>query len=232
MSEVVKNLFTDISQTYDKLNHLLSFNIDKSWRRKTISQIHKKSSEQFFALDVCAGTHDLGLECLKQFPNAIIQAMDFSPGMLEAGQKKIAQEMEQGKITPVLADALNMPFDDNTFDIVFCGYGVRNFDDTEKGMKEILRVLKPGGQALILDFFKPISTISKIFNKTYGQFILPACGAMISGHPSAYSYLRDSIRGFLTTNEFESLLEKIGFRKIQTTNYFMNISSCVVGVKT
>lgn len=231
MSEAVKSLFTAISPTYDRLNHVLSFNFDKSWRKKTIAQIHKKSEDAFLALDLCAGTHDLGLECLSQFPKARIQAVDFSFGMLHAGQDKIRSEFCAKKITPVCGDALNLPYPDGTFDVVFCAYGVRNFDSTEAGLKEIQRVLKPGGQLLVLEFFRPMSSLSTFFNKTYGQYILPALGQMVSGHKSAYTYLRDSIRGFLSLLEFQDLLKKSGFKDIKTKNFFMSISSCVSAVR-
>lgn len=231
MSETVQKLFTDISPTYDRLNHFLSFNIDKSWRKKTISKIQKTPDENFIALDLCAGTHDLGLECLRQFPKAEIIALDFSYGMLQAGQNKISKEFKAGQITPVCGDALNMPFADNTFDVIFCAYGVRNFDCTEKGLNEIRRVLKPDGQILVLEFFKPTSAVNRLFNNTYGEYILPLVGQWISGHKSAYAYLRDSIRGFLNVSEFEKLLEKTGYKEIKNKNFFMSISTCVSAQK-
>lgn len=230
MSEAVKSLFTAISPTYDRLNHVLSFNFDKGWRKKTIAQIHKKSEDAFLALDLCAGTHDLGLECLSQFPKARIQAVDFSFGMLHAGQNKIQKELTSKKIFSVCGDALNLPYPNSTFDVIFCAYGVRNFDNVEAGLKEIRRVLKPGGQVLVLEFFRPISSLNNFFNKTYGQYVLPALGQAVSGHKSAYTYLRDSIRGFLSLPEFQALLEKSGFKDVKTKNFFMSISSYVSAV--
>lgn len=231
MSEAVKSLFTAISPTYDRLNHVLSFNFDKGWRKKTIAQIRKKSTDAFLALDLCAGTHDLGLECLRQFPESKIQAVDFSFGMLSAGQNKIRSEIDSHKITPICGDALNLPYADETFDVIFCAYGVRNFDSTAAGLKEMRRVLKPGGQILILEFFRPTSSLNNFFNKTYGQYVLPALGQAVSGHKSAYAYLRDSIRGFLSLSEFEDQLQKLGFKDFQAKNFFMAISSCVSAVK-
>lgn len=232
MSDAVKNLFTTISPTYDTLNHVLSFNFDKGWRRKTISEIHRQRDESFLALDLCAGTHDLGLECLRQFPNAKIIATDFSFGMLAAGQDKITQEKIAGRITPLCGDALQMPFADNTFDVVFCAYGVRNFDNTEAGIKEICRILKPNGQILVLEFFKPTSMLNKFFNRTYGEHVLPRLGHFVSGHKGAYAYLRDSIRGFLSVNDFKSLLQKLEFDKICARDFFLGISTCVSAHKT
>lgn len=224
MSEAIKKLFSDISPTYDRLNHLLSFDVDKSWRKKTIAQIQKNQDQKFEALDLCCGTFDLSLECVKQFPRAKIYALDFSETMLEVGKKKI-QDVSQ--ITPVCGDALNLPFGEETFDVVFCGFGVRNLDDIEKGLKEIYRVLKPQGQILILEFFKPTSSLQKLFHKTYGAHILPRIGSWISGNPRAYTYLKDSIQGFLTVPEFCELLRQNGFQKIQVQDHFLKIASIV-----
>lgn len=231
MSEAVKNLFTNISPTYDRLNHFLSFNFDKSWRRKTIANISFGHDAKFLALDVCCGTHDLGLECLRQFPNASITGIDFSQGMLDAGEGKIAAEKRSGKITPVCGDALAMPFPDESFDVIFCAYGVRNFDDTTAGLNEMRRVLKPGGQLLVLEFFRPTSVLNRFFNKTYGEYVLPRLGARVSGHPSAYAYLRDSIRGFLSAEEIAAKLGSIGFERIATRDFFLSISTSVSAFK-
>lgn len=227
MSEAVKKLFTEISPTYDRLNHLLSFNVDKSWRKKTIARI-QKNQEPFEALDLCCGTFDLSLECVKQFPRVKIYALDFSETMLEAGKEKI-QNFPQ--ITPICGDALNLPFEKESFDVVFCGFGVRNLDDIEKGLKEIYRVLKPEGQILILEFFKPTSSLQKLFHKTYGTHVLPRIGSWISGNSKAYSYLKDSIQGFLTVTEFCEILQGAGFRSMGIHDYLFKISSCVEGRK-
>lgn len=231
MSEAVKQLFTEISPTYDRLNHLLSFNFDKGWRKSAIRMIRKKRQDHFKAIDLCAGTYDFSLECLKNFPNAEIMACDFSQGMLDAGLNKIDPQIKTGQIKPICCDALHMPFEDNSIDVIFCGYGVRNFDDTEKGMKEIYRVLKPGGQVIVLEFFKPDTILGRFFNRTYAQTIIPSLGKIISKHDSAYSYLRDSIRGFLTTKQFEQMLHKNKFKDIKTKNFIMKISSAVSAFK-
>lgn len=227
MSEAVKKLFTEISPTYDRLNHLLSLNVDKSWRKKTIARI-QKSQGHFKALDLCCGTFDLSLECVKQFPRAKIYAIDFSETMLQAGKEKIRRFPQ---ITPICGDALSLPFEKESFDVVFCGFGVRNLDDIEKGLKEIYRVLKPQGQILILEFFKPASSFQKLFHKTYLTHILPRIGSWVSGNPKAYLYLKNSIQGFLTVPEFCENLQKIGFENIEIQDYLFKISSCVEGEK-
>lgn len=231
MSEAVKNLFTDISPTYDRLNHFLSFNIDRLWRKKSIALIKKQKDETFSALDVCAGTHDFGIECLKYFPHAQITGLDFSPGMLASGTEKLKKLGLENRIKPICGDALHMPFPDQIFDVVFCGYGVRNFDDAGRGLQEIYRVLKPGGQVLILEFFKPTTFAAKFFHKTYASFIIPLVGKIISGHPQAYAYLRDSISKFISIDNFSSLMKKTGYQNISQNNFFMHISSCVSAFK-
>jgi demethylmenaquinone methyltransferase/2-methoxy-6-polyprenyl-1,4-benzoquinol methylase len=231
MSEAVKNLFTDISPTYDRLNHFLSFSIDRLWRKKSIALIKKSRKDCFTALDVCAGTHDFGIECLKQFPHAQITGLDFSPGMLTSGTEKLKKQGLENRIKAVCGDALHMPFANESFDVIFCGYGVRNFDDAERGLQEMYRVLKPGGQVLILEFFKPTTITAKIFHKTYASFIIPIVGKIISGHPQAYAYLRDSISQFISIKEFSSLMTKTGYQNIMHNDFFMHVSSCVSAFK-
>lgn len=231
MSETVKSLFTSISPTYDRLNHLLSLNIDKIWRRKTVASIEKPPKACFQVLDLCAGTFDLSLECLRQFPNCHIMAADFSQGMLNAGMTKIEAQKVKGKIVPVCADALNLPFSDNSMDVIVCGYGFRNFSDVKKGIREANRVLKKGGQLLVLDFFKPSSIPAKIFHKTYAQFVIPTLGKLISGHQSAYEYLKNSIQGFLTLDEFKNLLNRNGFNDMKSKNFLFAVSSVVSALK-
>ena len=231
MSDTIKKLFNDISPTYDKLNHLLSFNVDKRWRKKTVKTIKASPDTPLVALDLCAGTLDLTLTFLESFPKAQICALDFSQNMLEVGKKKIPPQF-QNQVSLHCADALKMPFPDDFFDLVFCGYGFRNLDDKQKGLFEINRVLKKGGEVLILDFFKPANIFSKLFHTTYGQFLLPLVGGVISGNRQAYQYLNDSVKGFLTTNELKELFKKQNIRSEDSIHYFMGISSLVVGVKS
>lgn len=247
MSEAVKSLFTDISPTYDRLNHLLSLNLDKIWRRKAISLINdyltlrlsdsqkvtqsESQKVSFLALDLCCGTFDLSLECLRQFPNAQIIAADFSHGMLNAGREKISQSINSGKIIPICGDGLKLPLADNSLNVIFCGYGVRNFDSTKIGLQEMNRVLKAGGQIIVLEFFKPSSWVSNVFHKSYAKFLIPLLGKIISGHESAYHYLRDSIQGFLTIQEFKNLLEECNYKDIKINDFFMSVSTAVSAIK-
>ncbi len=231
MSETVKSLFTTISPTYDRLNHILSFNIDKIWRKKAIAWIEKPKNSCFQVLDLCAGTFDLSLECLRQFSECHVIAADFSQGMLNAGMAKIEALKLKGKIVPVCADALQLPFADNSLDVIVCGYGFRNFDDSQKGMREANRVLKKGGKLLVLDFFKPSSVSAKIFHKTYAKFVIPTLGKLISGHQNAYEYLKNSIQGFVTLDEFKNLLKQNNFKDMKSKDFIFAISSVVSATK-
>jgi demethylmenaquinone methyltransferase/2-methoxy-6-polyprenyl-1,4-benzoquinol methylase len=229
MSEEVKQLFTSISSTYDLLNHVMSFQVDKNWRKKTIACI-QGGQNIIKALDLCAGTLDLSLEFLKQFPQSMVTAVDFSHAMLEHGLPKIP-EHQKNQISIVCADALHLPFDSACFDVIFCGYGFRNLDDQEAGVKEIKRVLKPGGQVLILEFFRPESILSRLFHFTYGRFLIPLIGGLISKSRQAYQYLHDSISRFYSLSECRQLFLNEGFQ-IQTSRHFMRgISSLIVATK-
>lgn len=230
MSEDVKQLFTDISSTYDKLNHVLSFNIDKLWRKDAMRRIQFKKNEPISALDVCAGTLDLSLTFLQEYQNGHVTSLDFSQAMLDYGMGKIKPHQKQ-KIKVVCGDALNLPFDDGHFDVVFSAYGFRNLDHQDKGLREMFRVLKPGGQLLILEFFRPENIFSKTFHATYGKFLLPTIGQLISGNKEAYQYLHASIQKFLTQDQCKELMEKEGFKFSFLKNYFMGVSSLISGVK-
>lgn len=223
-------MFSRISPVYDRLNHLLSLNLDRSWRRQAIGMICPPC-QTFSALDLCAGTFDLSLECLRQFPGARIKAVDFSQAMLNAGEAKIKSQMESGIITPICADAMSLPLKDESFDVIFCGFGVRNFDMTHKGVLEMYRVLKPGGQVVILEFFRPSNTLARFFHQTYARYLIPFLGRLFSGNDSAYSYLRDSIQGFLTVQEFMDLLKETKFSNLKIKNFFMSVATAVSATK-
>lgn len=227
MSEQIKELFSTISPTYDRLNHLLSFNLDKRWRKQTIQTIRASENAPLLALDLCAGTFDLSLAFLERFRQSKVISADFSHGMLKAGLNKI--KPHSNRIFPVCGDALKLPFPDQSFDVVFCGYGFRNLDDPAKGLAEIHRVLKPGGQILILEFFRPQKLATRVFHHTYGRWVLPNVGHLISKSRSAYLYLHDSISRFYTLNECEKAFEKQGFNEILSKRFFMGVTHLVSG---
>jgi len=220
-SASVQTMFDDISGTYDLLNHVLSGNQDVRWRRRAISLLCPRRGERI--LDLCCGTGDLTKEIKRQQTICDVVAADFSLGMLQIAAKKSIPDL-------VNADALNLPFEDESFDGVSVAYGVRNFEDTKRGMEEIFRVLKPNGRVMVLEFMR---ATSPLVQKSFGAFnvLLAPLGRRISGHGSAYDYLPQSIGGFYTRGEFEVLLNEVGFQNIRSFDYSLGISSAFIAQK-
>jgi demethylmenaquinone methyltransferase / 2-methoxy-6-polyprenyl-1,4-benzoquinol methylase len=179
-------------------------------------------------LDLCCGTGDLALEIFRRQPKCKVIGADFAVPMLRLAQHKSSTQ----DIEWMAADALRLPFPDATFDAVTVGFGVRNFEDTRRGMEEIHRVLKPGGRVLVLEFMCP--QVPKVLEKTFSvwsRVVLPRIGKILSKHHSAYSYLPASVHGFLTRREFETLLREIGFRNVRSFNYSGGICTSTIGGK-
>jgi demethylmenaquinone methyltransferase/2-methoxy-6-polyprenyl-1,4-benzoquinol methylase len=200
-------MFGDIAQRYDLLNHLLSCNQDVRWRRRAARVLGARRGDR--VLDLCCGTGDLSFEMLKQQPHCEVIAADFALPMLQLASDKSAQRTVQS-VKFVNADALALPFVDSAFDAAACAFGVRNFEDTERGLRELHRVLRAGGKLLILEFMRPQSAL---LQKGFGAFnlVLAPLGKKISGHPTAYRYLPQSVGGFYTRDEFARLLGRAGF---------------------
>ncbi|WP_417591322.1 bifunctional demethylmenaquinone methyltransferase/2-methoxy-6-polyprenyl-1,4-benzoquinol methylase UbiE [Owenweeksia hongkongensis] len=215
--EQVAQMFDSISQRYDFLNHMLSMNIDKGWRKKVVKIAAAEGPKQI--LDVATGTGDLAIALTKAKPDSIM-GIDISNGMLEVGRKKIKEKGLTQIITLQQADSEDLPFEDNTFDIVTVAFGVRNFENLEKGMSEIRRVLKPGGKALVLEFSQPTGFPFKQVYKFYFKNILPTLGKAISKDASAYTYLPESVNAFPYGQKFVDVLENVGF----TQNKFQPVT--------
>lgn len=204
----IASLFDRISPKYDSLNHLLSFNIDKVWRRKTAKTIARFYPKTI--LDLATGTADLAIAMAKYNPQAHIIGMDISEKMLEIGKTKIDKQGLGNQIELRFGDAANLPFEDNTFDVVTVAFGVRNFEDLDKGLSEIQRVLKPKGMAYILEFSMPDKFPVKQLYRLYFKHILPKIGGWISKAPEAYSYLPDSVERFPNRRDFLRKLSSFG----------------------
>ena len=205
----VEKMFDNISAKYDFLNHFLSFGIDHIWRRKTIKLIAKKNPT--FILDVATGTGDLAFAAEKKINVEKIIGLDISNGMLEVGREKIKKKSLQGKLEFIQGDSENLPFKNDFFDAVMVSFGVRNFEDLNKGLKEIKRVLKPGGGIYILEFSKPKKFPLKQLFSFYSKLILPSLGSLISKDKSAYHYLPASVDAFPQGEDFVKKLQKVGF---------------------
>ena len=199
-------MFDRISPKYDALNHLLSFNIDKVWRRKTAKAVAKTQPKT--VLDLATGTADLAIAVARRNPQAHIIGMDISEKMLDIGKAKVAQRKMDGQIDLRLGDAAALSFEDGSFDAVTVAFGVRNFEDLDKGLSEIHRVLKPGGQAVILEFSMPERFPVRQLYRFYFKRVLPRIGKMVSKDPGAYTYLPESVERFPKPEIFLKLLSE------------------------
>ncbi len=215
-------MFDNISPRYDLLNHLLSLNIDKLWRKKAIkllSASHPKS-----ILDIATGTADFALEAARLKPGKIT-AIDISGGMLEIGREKIKRKNLSDIIELRQADSEAIPFEDNIYDAAIVAFGVRNFENLQKGLDEIFRVLNPGGIFIVLEFSQPRKIVFKQLYFFYFTRILPFLGRLVSKDMSAYSYLPQSVREFPEGEEFLAFLKKSGFDETVCYPQTMGIAS-------
>ncbi|RZJ36459.1 MAG: bifunctional demethylmenaquinone methyltransferase/2-methoxy-6-polyprenyl-1,4-benzoquinol methylase UbiE [Flavobacterium sp.] len=206
--EQVSKMFDAISGGYDKLNRVISFGIDVKWRRKVrklVAAVHPKE-----ILDIATGTGDLAI-MMSDIDGASITGIDISEGMLEVGRKKVAMKDLSSKITLTLADSEEMPYADNSFDAITVGFGIRNFEHLEKGLAEILRVLRPGGVFVILETSIPEKTPFRQGYKLYTKAILPLIGKLFSKDRVAYGYLCESASVFPYGEKLNNILRKIGF---------------------
>ncbi len=213
----VAEMFDNISERYDLLNHLLSLSIDKGWRKKVVKMASE--GEPKLILDVATGTADLAI-ALSKTPAEKITGIDISAGMLSVGREKVAKKNMSSLITLEQADSEDLPFGDNTFDAITVAFGVRNFENLEKGLAEMLRVLKPGGRLLVLEFSQPQSFPFKQIYNFYFKYILPTIGKIVSKDSRAYTYLPESVKAFPFGDAFSAIMKKVGYengRRIPVT---------------
>ncbi|WP_097046255.1 bifunctional demethylmenaquinone methyltransferase/2-methoxy-6-polyprenyl-1,4-benzoquinol methylase UbiE [Flagellimonas pacifica] len=226
--EQVRQMFDTISEDYDGLNRVISFGIDLKWRRRVVSFLKKKSPNTI--LDIATGTGDLAIALTQTGAKKII-GLDLSPGMLEVGKNKILNKNLQNTIEMVVGDSENLPFEDNTFDAITVAFGVRNFENLEKGLAEILRVLKPQGSFVVLETSVPTKTPFKQGYHFYTKYILPTIGKIFSKDRSAYAYLSKSASVFPHGQEFNNILDKIGFIGIENKPQTFGVASIYVATK-
>jgi len=224
----VEEMFDNISPKYDLLNHLLSVNIDKIWRRKSIKKL--RPYHPVHILDIATGTGDFAVAATK-LKGTKITGIDISEGMLEVGRRKMGKKGLSDRVTLQKADSENLPFEQNTFDAAIVGFGVRNFETLEKGLAEILRVLKPGGVLIVLEFSKPRRTPFKQLYYFYFTNILPMIGRIISKDTSAYSYLPASVKEFPDGDDFTAILKRVGFEDGKCFPQTFGIASIYEAVK-
>lgn len=223
----IGKLFDGIAGTYDGLNHLLSLNIDKSWRRKTVAMLRPCQK----LMDVAIGTADLSLEILRQKKAEHITGLDVSREMMKIGEQKVAAKGLADKVVFEYGSALEIPHNEASFDALTCAYGVRNFPDADKGLQEFYRVLKPGGQLAILEFSYPENPVIRFGYDMFFSHILPTIGNLISRDKDAYSYLNRSVKGFMWGEEMCRHIEAAGFRDVRFRTLTFGITTIYTAIK-
>ncbi len=224
----VARMFNNIAWRYDFLNHFLSLGIDRYWRRKAIAQLKNKNPQVI--LDIATGTADLAIEAVKLNPVKIF-GIDISTDMLEIGRKKIIAKNLRDKIELIEGDSEKLIFSDNKFDAVTVGFGVRNFENLKTGLKEMNRVLKPGGTTIILEFSTPTNKIFKWIYDFYSSKITPKIGELISKDKAAYSYLHESVKAFPFGNEFCNIMRETGYKDIHYKTLTFGIATIYTASK-
>jgi demethylmenaquinone methyltransferase / 2-methoxy-6-polyprenyl-1,4-benzoquinol methylase len=227
--EQVRTMFDNIALRYDLLNKILSAGIDKRWRKKLVELLKADNPQNI--LDVATGTAELAIAIAAINPKKIT-GVDISPRMLQLGEEKIRSLNLSLLIELKLADGESLPFSDNYFDAVTVAFGVRNFENLDKGLREIYRVLQPGGKIFILEFSQPQVFPVKQLYSFYAKYILPAIGKKISGDKAAYRYLPDSVNAFPFGKKFLDILTGCGFWENKLHALTFGIASIYTGKKT
>jgi demethylmenaquinone methyltransferase/2-methoxy-6-polyprenyl-1,4-benzoquinol methylase len=222
-------MFNDIAKRYDFLNRLLSAGIDKSWRKKAIAELKEIQPKKI--LDVATGTADVALMTYKLLKPEKITGIDISDGMIALGKEKIAKKGLTDFIELQNGDSEKINYTDDFFDAVTVAFGVRNFQNLEKGLSEMLRVLKPGGKLVILEFSKPCNTMFKSFYKFYMKIIAPKAGRMFAKNKDAYKYLNDSVQAFPEREQFTAIMKSAGYKNVYYKQLSLGICCVYCGSK-
>lgn len=225
----VAKMFDNIAHSYDKLNHLLSFGIDRSWRREALLTLAPYAPQSL--LDVATGTGDFALLAAHLLKPQHILGVDISAGMLEVGQQKIEAAGLQDIIRLQVEDCMQLSLADECFDAATVAYGVRNFEDLEQGLRELYRVLKPGGHLVIIELTTPQSFPMKQLFTLYSSVVMPLVGRLISKDKSAYSYLPATMKAFPQGEVMSEILLKVGFKRAQFRRFTFGISTLYVATK-
>ncbi len=225
----IRSMFNNIAPKYDFLNHFLSMGIDKIWRRRAIRLLKGLNKPE--VLDIATGTGDLAIEALKVSPQKVV-GLDLSPEMLKVGKEKIARKKLENIISLVEGDSENLPFEDNSFDAATVAFGVRNFENLQKGLKEINRVLRIGGKFVVLEFSNPSKFPFKQIYQVYSYKILPWWGGLLSKDKDAYTYLPKSVAAFPEGQAFVKELEQAGFKSERVWKQTFGIATIYFATKT
>jgi len=225
----VAEMFDHIAFRYDFLNRFLSAGTDIRWRKKAIAQLASLQPQSI--LDVATGTGDMAIMMARQFPAAKIIGIDISEGMLEKGREKLLKANLGGRVNLQSGDSETINYPPASFDAVSVAFGVRNFENLEKGLREIYRVLTPGGKLIILEFSKPKTIGIKQLYNLYMGFLAPQIGKLFCKDKDAYQYLNDSVQRFPEGKEFDDILQSVGFTHTTCKNLSFGICSIYAGIK-
>jgi len=219
-----REMFDRIAPTYDVLNRVMTLGIDRGWRHKAIARLREGRADVGPVLDLCAGTLDLSAMLETELPGARIVACDFSAAMLERGKEKTSRTER------VVGDALALPFEDGAFRSVICGFGMRNLAHLRRGVREVRRVLAPGGTFVTLELFAPKLLRTRAVHRAALRAALPTLGAVVAGDRDAYAYLAESMEGFVTREQYEAVLREEGFESVTSDNLTLGVAAIVRGV--
>ncbi len=219
--EQVRTMFDRIAGRYDLLNHVLSMSIDRLWRRRTVRLVAARAPRR--VLDVATGTGDLAIKLARELDPIAVTGVDLSEGMIEIGRAKVAKEGLQEVVTLGIGDCLLLPFTDASFDAVTCAYGVRNFADLLAGYREMHRVLRPGGRAVILELSTPTSPMVRPLYNFYTRHVIPTVGRLVSKDVRAYSYLPESIAAVPQGDAMTAIMLEAGFSQARAIPLTMGV---------
>ena len=228
----VTEMFNDIAGDYDLLNHILSAGVDRSWRRKAVKEA-LAGPDRRLILDLATGTGDFAIALARKCPaDGLITGLDISSEMLAGCKAKIEKKKLTGKISLIQGDCENLPFETGSFDAATVAFGVRNFENLEKGISEMFRVLRPGGKAVILELSTPDNRFLKAVYGFYFHRILPLIGGLVSGDKAAYRYLPASVERFPRPDRFCGIMRDCGFSEVNAKALTFGICRMFVGKKS
>ena len=228
-SEMVREMFNDIAPTYDRLNHILSLDIDRLWRKRVVRIVRKLGAKHI--MDMATGTGDLAIALAKKIDGATIYGADFSSEMLAVAKQKIEQLGLAERISLTECNAENIPLADEAVDAATVAFGVRNFEHQREALAEMKRTIRRGGHLVVLEFSNPRFAIVRWCYRLYSHHILPAIGRLVSKHATAYTYLPESIDQFASPEAFTALLREVGFDKVERKSQSFGIAHIYIAHK-
>ena len=227
--EQVRDMFDNIAPTYDRLNHILSINIDRLWRRRVVRIVRRLHPGHI--LDVATGTGDLAIAMARKITDCKIHGVDLSEQMLAIAREKVAARGMSERISLSVGDAEHLDVADGSVDVATVAFGVRNFEHQHKALTEMKRTIRKGGHLIVLEFSNPRCALVRWVYRLYSHYILPAIGRLVSKHATAYTYLPDSIDKFASPEEFTTLLKEVGFDHIERRSQSMGIAHIYIAHK-